>query len=314
MAVKVMGITAGRKNGNSELLLKEALIACEEAGAEVTMINLKDYKISSCTGCTSCTRGMAQGKHTGCVLDEKDDKKKIMDVMLAQDAVIYSAPTYDLMPTATYSMFAQRSLSYETAFLETIGAIEHKDRIAGLIAVGGSTRAWQSMALECMQASMFTTDMKVVDMILATRVPGVGQCLLDDDLMARAHKMGENIMKAIATPAEERTWLGDEDMGWCPNCHSNALVLGELQWDGLHYPVECQVCGAGGNLEKTDDGKWKFVIQEDGYLKDRTTVEGRARHLQEIGATEGGFYANPENHEIVSKKMARYKNKEFKAI
>ena len=167
MAVKVMGITAGRKDSNSEILLKEALMYCEEAGADVTMINLKDYHIESCTGCTSCTRGMAQGKHTGCVLDEKDDKKKIMEVMLDQDAVIFSAPTYDLMPNAEYLIFAQRSLSYETAFLETIGAIDHKDRVAGLICAGGSTRAWQSMALEAMQATMFTTDMKVVDMILA---------------------------------------------------------------------------------------------------------------------------------------------------
>ena len=135
------------------------------------MVNLKDYHIESCTGCTSCTRGMAQGKNVGCVLDAKDDKKKIMEVMLAQDAVIFSAPTYDLMPNAEYLIFAQRSLSYETAFLETIGAIEHKDRVAGLICAGGSTRAWQSMALEAMQATMFTTDMKVVDMILAARVP-----------------------------------------------------------------------------------------------------------------------------------------------
>lgn len=117
---------------------------------------------------------------------------------------------------------------------------------------------------------MFTTDMKVVDMILAARVPGNAQCLLDDGLIARAKKMGENIMEAVNTPAEDRKWLGDEDMGWCPNCHSNALVLGEPQWDGLHYPVECQVCGAGGNLEQTADGKWKFVIQENGLLKDRT--------------------------------------------
>lgn len=29
MAFKVMGITAGRKNGNSEILLKEALTVCE---------------------------------------------------------------------------------------------------------------------------------------------------------------------------------------------------------------------------------------------------------------------------------------------
>ena len=40
MAYKVMGITAGRKNSNSEILLKEALMACEEAGAEITMVNL----------------------------------------------------------------------------------------------------------------------------------------------------------------------------------------------------------------------------------------------------------------------------------
>lgn len=314
MSVKVMGIAAGRKDSNNEILLKEALMYCEEAGAEVTMINLKDYKILDCTGCTSCTMAMSQGKNAGCVLDQEDAKKKIMDVMLAQDAVIYSVPTYDLMPASAYLTFAQRSLSYETAFLETIGAIEHKDRVAGLIAVGGSTRAWQSMALEGLQATMFTTDMKVVDMLLATRVPGKAQCLLDDNLIARARKLGENIMTAVNTPTAERRWLGEEDMGWCPNCHSNALVLGEKQWDGLHYPIECQVCGAGGTLEKTEDGKWKFVIQEDGLLKDRTTVEGRAKHLEEIAETQGGFYANPENRKIVQEKLKKYKEKQFQTI
>ena len=147
MAYKVMGITAGRKNGNSEILLKEALTVCEEAGADVTMINLRDFHLVDCTGCTSCTKAMSQGKYNGCVLDNKDDKK-IMDAMLAQDAVIFSVPTYDLMPASVYLTFAQRSLSYETSFLETIGAIEHRDRVAGLISVGGSTRSWQSMALE----------------------------------------------------------------------------------------------------------------------------------------------------------------------
>lgn len=256
MAYKVMGIAAGRKNSNSEILLKEALTVCEAQGAEVTMINLRDFHILDCSGCTACTKAMSQGKHIGCTLDGKDDKKKIMDVMLNQDAVIFSVPTYDLMPASAYLTFAHRSLSYETSFLETIGAIEHRDRVAGLISVGGSTRAWQSMALEGLQATMFTTDMKVVDMLLATRVPAPAQCLLDDKLMARARALGEHIMQAVATPAADRKWLGEEDMGWCPNCHSNALVLGEMQWDGLHYSIECQVCGAGGTLEKTEDGKW----------------------------------------------------------
>lgn len=314
MPIKVMGIAAGRKDSNNEILLKEALMHCEKEGAEVTMINLKDHKILDCTGCTSCTMGMSQGKNVGCVLDEKDDKKKIMEAMLQQDAVIFSVPTYDLMPASAFVTFAQRSLSYETAFLETIGAIEHKDRVAGLIAVGGSTRSWQSMALEGLQAAMFTTDMKVVDMLLATRVPGKAQCLLDDALIARAGELGEHIMAAVRTPVEERRWLGEEDMGWCPNCHSNALVLGEEQWDGLHYPVECQVCGAGGTLEQTEEGKWKFVIQKDGLLKDRTTVAGRAKHLEEIAHTQGGFYADPQNHKMVQEKLVKYKEKQFPAI
>lgn len=204
MAYKVMGIAAGRKNGNSEILLKEALTVCEAQGAEVTMINLRGFHILDCSGCTACTKAMSQGKHIGCTLDDK--------------------------------------------------------------------------------------------------------------LMARARALGEHIMQAVATPAADRKWLGEEDMGWCPNCHSNALVLGEMQWDGLHYPIECQVCGAGGTLEKTEDGKWKFVIQKDGLLKDRTTVAGRAKHLEEIAQTQGGFFSDPEKIKLVQERKAAYAQKTFQGI
>ena len=302
---KVLGVTAGRKNSNSEILLKEALLTCKEEGAEIRMINLKDYNILDCTGCTACTHGMSNGKHVGCTLDDKDDKKAIMDVMLNQDAVIFSAPTYDLMPSATYLKFMHRNLSYESAFLESIGAIERRDRVGALIAVGGSTRSWQSMALESMQATCFTNDFKIVDMYLATRVPSPKHCLIHEDMIERASKIGKNVMEALRTKPEERKWLGDEDMGWCPNCHSNALILGEPQWDGLHYPIECQVCGAGGDLEKTEEGKWKFVIAENGLLRDRTSVEGRGHHITEIINTQGGFYTD-ENLNKVNSNIKKY--------
>lgn len=98
-----------------------------------------------------------------------------------------------------------------------------------------------------------------------------------------------------------------------PTLHSNALILGEVQWDGLHYPVECQVCGAGGNLEKTEEGKWKFVIQEDGLIRDRTSVEGRGHHVKEIMHTQGGFYTD-ENLAVVKEKFAKYKELKFPTI
>lgn len=148
MGFQVMGVTAGRKDSNCEILLKEALLACQEMCAEVRMINLKDYELLDCNGCTSCTIGMSMGKNTGCSLADQDDKQKIMDVMLEQDAVIFSTPTYDLMPSSLFLKFMHRNLAYESAFLTKIGAIAPRDRVGGLIAVGGSTRSWQSMALE----------------------------------------------------------------------------------------------------------------------------------------------------------------------
>ena len=39
MGFTVMGVTAGRKDSNCEILLKEALMVCQEMGAEITMIS-----------------------------------------------------------------------------------------------------------------------------------------------------------------------------------------------------------------------------------------------------------------------------------
>jgi multimeric flavodoxin WrbA len=313
MAYKVMGVAAGRKNGNSEILLKQALLACQDGGSDVTLINLRDFSILDCTGCTVCSEGMARGKHVPCSLLNKDDKDKIMQVMLNQDGVIFSVPTYDLTPASNYLTFAHRNLAYETAFLQHIGAIEYRDRVAGLIAVGGSMYDWQSMALPGLQATAFTNSFQVVDMLLARQCPSPAQCLLNDDLMNRAYRMGENIIKAINTPPKDRRWLGDEDEGWCPNCHSSALVQGHPHWDGVQWPIECAVCGAGGNLEKTPEGKWKFVIAPDGLIRDRTTNEGREHHLREIGQTHGKFY-QPENRAIVNEKIKKYKDLSFKGL
>ena len=313
MTYKILGITSGRKDSNSEILLKESLLACQEQDAEVTMINLRDYNILDCTGCTACTHGMSKGKYVGCTLDKRDDKKAIMEVFFKADAIILSIPTFDLMANSTYLQFAHRNLAYCNSFLESIGAIEHKDRIAGLISVGGSSLSWQSMALESLQASCVMNNLKVVDMYLAERAAAPKQCLLYDDMIERVHKLGENVMKSLKTSVEERKWVGDENMGWCPNCHSNALIKGGKRWDGLYFEIECQVCGAGGTLEKTDDGDWKFVIQENGLCRDRTSTEGSAEHLVEINVTQGGFYTE-ENLKVVKEKFRKYKELQFPTI
>ena len=52
--MKILGVTCGRKNSNTEILVKEALMGAEEAGAEVELVRLHDLTIKPCTGCNSC--------------------------------------------------------------------------------------------------------------------------------------------------------------------------------------------------------------------------------------------------------------------
>lgn len=320
--MKVMGIVAGRHNGNSEIMVKEALLACQEAGAECSLINLFDYNILPCTGCEGCTMNMGEvamakekgedAVYRGCVLKEKDDVDKIISAMQRVDGVIIGVPTYDLMPSSVYTRFAQRFLAYEQAFLLKIGSLE-KDMhcVAGLIAVGGSCHDWQGLSLETMAATMFTQSIRVVDQYMTTRVGRPGNVLLREDHLARARKMGENIIKAINTPVEEREWLGDPDMGMCPNCHGGLIFRGEEHWDGIQFPFECAVCGAGGDLVKGEDGKVRFVLAENGLCRDRNVDKCRDLHLDEIIETRIHFFQHqPE----VQEKYKKYRELKFPAV
>ncbi len=315
--MKVLGIVAGRHGGNSEILVKEALSAVQEAGGECTLINLFDYNILPCLGCEQCTMKMGdvlmgKGEYNGCVLKNKDDMDKIVSVMHQQDAIIIGVPTYDLMPSSLYLRFAQRFLAYELAFLLKIGLVKQDPHlVAGLIAVGGSCHDWQTLSLECLGATMFTQSIKVVDQMMSIRNGRPGNVVLRPEQIERAHKLGENIVTSVNTPWQERTWLGDPDQGLCPNCHSHLIYKGEKHWDGIQFPFECAVCGAGGDLVRDENNELKFVLAENGLCRDRNENETRDLHLDEIVATKIDFFQRmPE----VQEKLAKYKNMKFPAI
>ena len=311
--MKVMGIVAGRHNGNSEILVKEALLACQEAGAEITLVNLFDYNILPCTGCESCTMSMGdvamgKGDYTGCVLKEKDDVDALVAEMQKNNGLIIGVPTYDLMPSSVYTRFTHRFLAYELAFLLKIGKVaEDPHQVAGLIAVGGSCKDWQGLSLDSMSATMFTQSTIVVDKFLSTRNGRPGNVLLKQDQLDRAHKMGENIIKAIQTPVEERGWLGDPDQGLCPNCHSDLIMKGEEHWDGIKWPFECVVCGAGGDLQKDENGNMKFILAPDGLCRDRNVNECRDKHLEEIMETRIHFMQHQHETDELKKKYRELK-------
>ena len=320
MSFKVMAVCAGRKGGNGEMLAKEALSAVRESGGEVELINLFDYRMLPCTGCEGCTMQMGkmaaglQREYHGCVLKGKDDVDAIITEMQTCQGIIFAVPTYDLTPSSLYLRLAQRFLAYELSFLLAVGAVkENPHTVAGLIAVGGSKHDWQTLALEGMQATMFTQSVQVVDRFMATRDGRPGNVALYDDQLPRARKMGENIARAINTPVEERGWLGNPNDGVCPNCHSSLVYPGDEHWDGVQFPWECAVCGCGGTLgENPETGRPMLVIDpRNGRIRDRNDNRARAEHLNEINKTRDDFFAHMD---VIKPIMEKYRSMEFPTL
>ena len=307
---KILAITAGRKLGNTEILAKEALMAAEELGAEVQMINLHDFHIKPCTGCESCVMKVTNGKKPECIHNGQDDMDKVMQAVLTTDALLVAIPTYMLQPAGIYKVFVDRLIAYVPAFLLEAKIIDKlPQRVAGIIAVGGSTQTWMSMALPFLYSSTLAQSTKIVDQLLAYGICRPGHAVTKDKLLARARKMGQNLVQSMKTPWEEVEWLGEEK-GWCPICHSNLLLKGGRRWDGEQYPVECAVCAAGGTLQ-IQGNEAIFVADEKSLRTYRLGAEGRKDHYHEIRHNTQDFLKNIEK---VKSGIGKYRDYRVKGI
>jgi multimeric flavodoxin WrbA len=101
--MKILGLVGShRRNGNSFLILKEALKGCRE---EIEIVQLADMRIDWCTACGLCKDTMK------CVIE--DDAGVIFDKIVEADAVLFSVPRYLPIP------------SKFMALVERIGALYH---------------------------------------------------------------------------------------------------------------------------------------------------------------------------------------------
>ena len=85
--MKVVGIVCSpRKGGNTEILMREALKAVEEAGGKTQLFLMADMKIEPCDACGACWETGA------CKID--DDMQEVYDALLASDGLIFGTPVY----------------------------------------------------------------------------------------------------------------------------------------------------------------------------------------------------------------------------
>jgi multimeric flavodoxin WrbA len=280
--MKILGLSCGREMDNTEVLVKEALMAAEEAGAEVGFIRVADLDIQPCRGCTSCLQSLFAGGPGNCVI--ADDMPFLDEHLMQCDGLILGSPVYTMTPAGSLKILCERfGPSHDVAFrLEArkIAAAEgpdersFKDRAGAFISVGGGAD-WVAMALPLMNLFTFPLHITVVDQMQLTGV-WYGSVTMDEGAaaIARARRLGLNVAETLEQPVARWRWRGEET-GTCPVCHSDLLRVTDQN------PVECPICGIKGRISLQGD-RISVDFPEEEQRKSRLTLEGLQAHWFEL--------------------------------
>jgi flavone/flavonol reductase len=312
--MKVLGISCGRRMSNTEIMVKEALMGAEEAGAEAQFLRLQDYYIKPCTGCNSCVVDlMEKGGGGACVL-KNDDFPFIDDLVMDCDGLVLGSPIYEKSPTGQLKTLEDRmGPSHDQGFRiiaqkmrEEKGITEgtgpdpraFKSRAASLIAVGGSE--WDTLALPILGMFALTLQITVVDQILVNWIGLPKVISLRDDLLAKAHRSGKHVVESLGKGVENAEYIGEP--GLCPLCHSKLV---EVRHGYDPYPCICGLCGVRGTLTTEADGKVKFSVSDEDRPHSHLLLSGKFEHLQELADVS---LKPPANYGEAGAKSMKYRN------
>jgi len=279
--MKVLGIGCGRRNGNSEILLKHALKACEEEGAEVKLVRLHDFYIKPCTGCELCTK-LGRDPEIQAGLKEKhcmypwdaDDYKQLTDLVKEADGLILAAPAYHLMPPGIETVFLNRCHCVGLSNGAKFGKEER--RVCASIGVGGSD--WTSLFMPIVNftgCEMLGSQMHLVDQMKVHRTPAVGMILCNKEALERATLLGHNVMTELKKTEGPIEYHGVE--GVCPVCHNDLVVI-------RNGRCACAICDHEGD-PVIEDGKIKSIKWDGGIEITRWSPAGKIHHDKEQLAT-----------------------------
>jgi multimeric flavodoxin WrbA len=290
---KIIGLSCGRKNGNSEILLKEACMGAEELGVESEIIRAMDLRVKPCTGCESCSIAMARGKEVRCAIKD-DDVPWILEKTLVEDCgLIVSGPVYHLRANSYFEIIHERMLPTMFRYPEVL----KKTRVGAIISVGGGEPEWTPLGLTSM--NIFVQHSRIlVDQMQVNYVGRPGAVLMQEKHLKRARELGRRVATAMMMPIKQVKFVGDETEVSCPVCHCNLLKV------PAKLPnVFCPVCWVKGVITINED-KMKVKWDEEDAKHPRFSERGVSTHLELIKNLQTKFYA--EDLEKVKERVKKY--------
>jgi len=276
---RMLGLGCGQPHGSAEILLKAALRAAEDQGAEVELVRLGELRLPS---------GSAEAA-------EPDDGWWLWERLVECDGLIVSTPIISRTVAARLKLFIDRLLgpNADAAIIDGLLALRRqgrepavpfrvdervlKPRVAGFLAVGGSlTSQWKTLALPIMHTVTFSMHIAVVDQVQFEGAGTPRSVVLDQAALDRAAALGRNVASQLGMPFDQARYLGPP--GLCPMCHLDVVVLRGAE-------VECATCGARGRLAAGPELTWNeltsSVISMDEKRAHAAEIQDTAaRHHQ----------------------------------
>jgi multimeric flavodoxin WrbA len=199
MTMNVLGIsTSPRLDGNSDMLVRQALAGAERAGVDVEYVRLCDYKISPCVECNSCYK-------TGLCRVE-DDYQQLSAKMLEADRLIFGTPIFFMTVCAQAKLLIDRCqcLWAHKYVLKEPLITSSRDRRAMVIAVGGtkSKKMFESIRLT-MKYWLDVLDMRYAANLFVNNVDDAGDVQKHPTAMNEAFRLGKDLATVTTAPPEK---------------------------------------------------------------------------------------------------------------
>jgi multimeric flavodoxin WrbA len=108
--VKIVAINGSHRgeHGYTQFLIDKVFEGAKNAGAQCETIVLAKHKINRCLGCRVC---QTEKSYLKCVYDEKDEVRKLFDIMRSADMLVYATPIYIFNMTGLMKIFLDRITS-----------------------------------------------------------------------------------------------------------------------------------------------------------------------------------------------------------
>ncbi len=184
--MKILGLSCSpRKEGNTVLLLNQALRGAKNEGADTELYSVAGKDIKPCESCRSCNQ-------TGfCSI--KDDMQELFEKLLSADGIIYGSPIYFYGITAQAKAIMDRTISFNRPERSLA------NKVGGVIVTAGSLGIIQG--LKDLYFYMVTRQMIPANYVAA--YPGSkGELLKMEKCMKATFELGQQMVQIAAKKFE----------------------------------------------------------------------------------------------------------------